>query len=87
VLGEITSQFKSNDLGEDHRDLLAEHDGFGFDTANTPSYNTKSINHSGVRISSDTGVGHEHAVDIADEVGEPLQIDLMDNTVTGRDNS
>lgn len=87
VLGEITSQFKSNDLGEDHRDLLAEHDGFSFDTANTPSYNTKSINHSGVRISSDTGVGHEHAVDIADEVGEPLQIDLMDNTVTGRDNS
>jgi len=81
VLWEHTSKFESNDLGQDHGNLLAKHDRFGFDTTDSPSNDTKSIDHGSVRISSDARIWVEDTVSLKDDLGEPLKVDLVNNTV------
>ena len=45
-----------NDGGE-QGDGLAQHGGLGLDAANTPAKDAKTVNHSGVRIGTNKGVG------------------------------
>ena len=85
--GKLTSELEANDLGQNHGDLLTEHDRLSLDTADTPADNTKTIDHSSVRISSHNGVWVKHAVLLEDDSGEPLKVDLMDDTVAGWDNT
>ena len=85
--GELASKTISNDLGEDHGNLLAKHDRLSFNTADTPSNNTKAINHGGVRVGSHDRVGVEQSFVVEDNTSEPFEVDLMDNTITRRNNS
>jgi len=86
VLGEFTNESESDNLGKDHGDGLTEHDSLGFNTTDTPSGNSETINHSGVRVSSDDGVGVEESISVEDDASEVLQVDLMDNTRAWRNN-
>lgn len=52
-LWELTSELESDNFGENHGDWLSEHDGFTFDTTDTPTDDTETIDHGGVRVSSD----------------------------------
>merc|ERR1712166_1113311 len=83
----ITNESKTNDLRKHHCNLLTKHDRFSFNTADTPAYNTKTIDHSGMRIGTDNGVGVEHIIFFKNNTCEPLKIDLMNNTVAWRYNS
>lgn len=78
---QFSCQLEADNLGEHHRDLLTKHDRLGFNTADTPSDDTKAIDHGCVRVSSDHRVGVKHTVLLEDDTSEPLQVDLMDNTV------
>jgi len=86
LLRKRSDQSESNDLGKHHGDGLSEHDSFGFDTTDTPSGNTESVNHGGVGVSSDDGVGVEEVVSVHDNTSEVLEVDLMDDTRTRGNN-
>jgi len=84
---EVTGESEADDLGEDHGDLLAEHDRLGFDASDTPSDDTKSVDHSGVRVSADKRIGVKNAIFFEDNASKPFQVDLMDNTIARGHNS
>jgi hypothetical protein len=86
LLGELSSKSESNDLGKHHGDGLAEHDSFSFDTTDTPTSDSETVNHSSVRISSHHGVGVQHVVSVHDNTGKVLKVDLMDDTGARGDN-
>lgn len=86
VLRELTDESESDNLGKDHGDCLTKHDSLGFNATNTPSGNSETINHSGVRVSSDDGVWVEKSVSVENDACEVLQVDLMDNTRAWRNN-
>ncbi|CAB4613174.1 unannotated protein [freshwater metagenome] len=52
----LSGQLETNNLWNQHRNRLTKHCGLGFDTANTPTKNTKTINHGGVRVGTYTAV-------------------------------
>mmetsp|Transcript_29364 Transcript_29364/g.45378 ORF Transcript_29364/g.45378 Transcript_29364/m.45378 type:complete len:202 (+) Transcript_29364:1675-2280(+) len=83
--GELSLQLEPNNLREDHTDLLTTHDSLSLQTSNTPSANTKTVNHRSVRVSSNNGVRVQHTVLVKDRATEKLKIDLMDNTSTRGD--
>ncbi len=57
VLLKLASQLESDNLRKDHGNDLTKHDSLSFNTTDTPASNTKTIYHSGVRVSADNGVG------------------------------
>lgn len=81
VRRKLASEFKADNLGQNHGNLLAKHDRLSLDTSDTPADNTEAIDHSGVRISADARVRVEHAILFEDDTCEPLKIHLMDDTV------
>ena len=50
-------QLEADDLRQQHRDLLTEHDGFGLDAADAPTEYGEAIDHRGVRIRADQRIG------------------------------
>jgi len=73
-------QVETNDLGQDHRDGLAKHDSLSLDATNTPPSDTETIDHGGVGVGADDGVGVEEAVAVKDDTREVLEIDLVNDT-------
>jgi len=86
VLWELSSKSESNDLWQDHRNGLAEHDRLSFNTSNTPTGNSESVNHSSVGISSNNRVWVKKSVLVEHYSGKVLKVDLMDNTTSWWDN-
>lgn len=86
MLGQFAVKVETNNLRKDHGNCLAKHDSFSLNSTNTPSGDTETIDHSGVRVSADNGVGVEHVVAVEDNTGEILEVDLMDNTRAWRNN-
>jgi hypothetical protein len=41
-------QLEPDDLGNEHRDRLAEHRGFGLDAADAPAHDAEAVDHRGV---------------------------------------
>jgi hypothetical protein len=83
----LSSQFEADNLGQDHRDLLSEHDGLSFDTADTPSDDSETINHGGVTVGTNDRVGVKNTVLFEDDWSEPFKINLVNNTVAWRHDS
>jgi len=77
---EFSSQSEADDLRQDHGDGLTKHDGLSFESTNTPTSNTETVDHGGVGISTNDRVGVEEAVSLHNDAGEVLKIDLMDNS-------
>lgn len=84
---QFACELEANDLREHHRDLLAKHDRLSLDTTDTPTDNTKAIDHSGVRVSTDNGVRVQDTILLEDDTSEILEIHLMNNTVAWWDNA
>ena len=87
VRWQISHKFKAYDFGKYHRNLLTEHDRLSLNASDTPTNDTKSIDHGRVRVSANNGIGVEDTVLLKDYPGEPLKIHLMYDTVSRWDDS
>lgn len=88
---ELAGELESDDLGQKHRDRLAEHRGFRLDTANAPAENAETVDHGGVAVGADTGVrvGGDFAVFFTgpDRLAQIFQIDLVTDAGAGRNDA
>ncbi|MND92551.1 hypothetical protein D3C80_847130 [compost metagenome] len=57
ALFQLTGQLEADDLRQKHGNRLAEHRGFRFDTAHTPAENAETIDHRGMAVGADAGIG------------------------------
>ncbi len=55
-------QVEADDLGDQHRDRLAEHGRLGLDAADAPAEHRQAVDHGGVAVGADHGVGIGHGV-------------------------
>ena len=84
----LAGELEADDFRQQHRDRLAEHRSFRLDTADAPAQDAEAVDHRGVRIGADTGVG------IGDRLAafflrphglaEILEIDLVADAGAGR---
>ena len=74
---------EANDFRDQHRNRLAEHGRFRFNAANTPAEHTQSVDHCGVRVRTDEGIGIREgfAVLLAceDTTREIFEVHLVDD--------
>ena len=86
---QATHEAATDDLGDQDADGLAEHGGGGFDPADSPSEHAEAVDHRGVTVHADHRIGINERAILArtgpDNLGQAFQIDLMANTVSGRD--
>src|SRR5690606_5360546 len=89
ALGELAGEPEADDLGGEHVDGLAEHDGLGLDAADAPADDAEAVDHGGVAVGADERVGEDLAVAVdgagEDAAGEVLEVDLVDDAGGGRD--
>ncbi len=81
--GQSAGELEPDHLGNEHGHGLPEHRGLGLDAADTPAEDAETVDHGGVRISPDKGIGEgarrrarllrEH------DAREALEIDLVDD--------
>ena len=57
VPGQIAVQLEADHARDEHRNRLAEHGGLGLDAADAPADDADAVDHRGVRIGADAGVG------------------------------
>ena len=69
----------ADDFRDEEGDGLAEHAGFRFDAADAPADHAESIDHGGVGIRADEGVGVVDSVFFKHAFGKVFEIDLMDD--------
>ena len=72
-------QLEADDLGDEHRDRLAEHRRLGLDAADSPAEHTEPVDHRRVRIRADERVRERLAVSRFDDAREKLEVDLVDD--------
>ena len=86
----FAGQPNTHHLWNGHEIGLSHHDGLCFNAAHTPSQHTDSIDHGGVRIGTDQGVGECQTFAINSPVSDHLcnvfQVDLVDNAGPRREN-
>ena len=77
-----------DDIGHNHTDGLAEHHGLGLYAPDTPPEHSHGVDHGGVRVRADEGVGtgDRPAAAVVDRHhrGEELHVDLVDDPLAGR---
>ena len=81
ALLELALEAEADHLGDDHGDGLAEHGGLRLDAAYAPAQHAQRVDHGGVAVGADAGVG-EGLLDLAGRLGphrlgEVLEVDLM----------
>ena len=79
-----TRQLEADDPRDEHGDGLAEHGRLGLDATDAPAENPQAVDHRGVAVCADAGVGVGHAVTHHRHVSEPLDVDLVDDAGAGR---
>ena len=57
AFGQPPVQLEADHRGNQHRERLAEHGGFRFDSADAPAENAEAVDHRGVRIGADQRIG------------------------------
>lgn len=73
-------QVETDDLRKHHGDGLSKHDSLSLNTTDTPTSDTKTVDHGCVRVSADDGVRVEHVIAVEHNTCEVLKVDLMDDT-------
>ncbi len=88
---QLAGQFEANNFGDQHRDRLAQHGGFGFDTTHAPAQNGQTVDHGGVAVGADDGVrigdGLLAFVCGPDGLGKVLQVHLVADAGAGGHNA
>ena len=79
---ELAGQPEADHLGQQHRHRLAEHGGLRLDTADAPAEHAEPVDHGGVRIRADAGVGESDDVAVAagerpHRLRQIFEVDLM----------
>jgi len=87
AFAEAALELDADDLRGLEVDGLAEHAGFGFDAAHAPTDDADAVDHGRVGVGADEGVGVEDAVLLEDELGEVLEVDLVDDADCRRDDA
>ncbi len=81
--GQRTGQLHPDHIRHQHEIGLAQHDSFRLDSADAPADDAQSVDHRGVGVGPDegVGVGRQQSVLLAelDGGGEMLQVDLVDD--------
>ena len=57
ALGQVAGELEADDARDQHRHRLAEHGGLGLDAADAPADHAEAVDHRGVRVGADAGVG------------------------------
>ena len=86
---QLAGQFEAHNGRQQHRYRLAEHAGFGFNSADAPADDAEPADHRCVRIGADAGVGisFDDSVGILageDDRGQIFEVHLMHDSGTGR---
>ena len=88
AFGKPPGQPEPDYLGNQHGDRLAQHRGFGFDTADAPAEYAGAVDHGGVAVGADqgVGVGRRAAVRLIrpHHAGQVFQVDLVADPRAGR---
>ena len=83
-----TRQLEADDFGDQHRDRLAQHGRLGLDAADAPAQHGQTVDHGGVAVGADDGVGIGDRllafVQGPDGLGQVLQVDLVADAGAGR---
>lgn len=77
--GQLAGQLEADDARDQHGDRLAEHRGLGLDAADAPAQYAQAVDHGGVRVGADEGVGVRLTVTDHDRAGQVLDVDLVDD--------
>ena len=76
-------ELEADDLRQQHGDGLAEHAGFGFNTAHAPADDADAVDHGGVGVGADERVGVGDGLFAfglgEDNRGEVFEVDLVDD--------
>ena len=78
-------QLDADDVGQTHPRGASQHDAFGLEPAHANRDDTQRIDHRRMRIGADECVGKRHTVAHLHHGAHPLEIDLMQDAVAGRD--
>ena len=85
---QLAGELEADDLGDQHRHRLAEHDGLGLDAADAPAEHAEAVDHRGVRVGADQRVGVRDGVAArrvgAHDLREVLEVDLVADAGAGR---
>src|SRR5690606_6877967 len=78
---QLAGQLEAHHLGDQHGHRLTEHGCFRLDTANPPAQHTQSVDHGGMGVGADQGVGECPLLAVAlsrpDTLGQILEVDLV----------
>ena len=80
-----TREFDADDLRQAHPDRPPEHHRFGLDAADAPAEHAEGVDHGGVAVGADQGVGEGEAVLGVDHRREFLKVDLVQDAVARHD--
>ena len=78
-------QVDPDHVGHQHMQGMPEHGDLGLDPADPPPDHAQTVDHGGVRIGADQGIGKEEAIALAERPCQVLEIDLMHDADPGRD--
>jgi hypothetical protein len=78
-------QLEADHAGDEHRHRLAEHRRLRLDAAHAPAEHAQPVDHRGVRVGTHDRVRVRDAVAVEHDPGEVLDVDLVDDAGTGRD--
>ena len=89
ALGQVAVELEADHARDQHGDRLAEQRGLGLDAADAEAEDAQAVDHGGVRVGADAGVGVglQLAVDLTGEdgAGQVLDVDLVDDAGARRD--
>src|SRR5690606_11512539 len=87
ALAEAARDVDADDLGREEVNGLTEHAGLGVNAAHAPADDADTVDHRGVRVGADEGVGVVEVALMQHALGEVLKVHLMDNADARRDNA
>ena len=88
ALARPPAELEADDLGDQHRDRLAQHRRLGLDATDTPAEYREAVDHGGVAIGADEGVGVGEPTAPRfggpHDLGQVFEVDLVADAGAGR---
>ena len=84
---DLAGELEAHDARDEHGDRLAEHCGLSLDAADAPAQDAQAVFHGGVGVGANAGVRVGQALVVEDDAGEVLDVDLVDDAGSRRDDA